>query len=141
MGLLIDRWGYVYLALTFLLGTVLTALTAVPAPNFLAVAMLSASAGFFLGGSTSGTVAIAAHFYPTFMRSTGLGWCMGMSRFGSASFPLMVGWLVTNHLGPQRTFMVLGSFAIICSIAIWGLRAVEKRQLALGPAEAPALSD
>jgi AAHS family 4-hydroxybenzoate transporter-like MFS transporter len=128
VGLLIDRWGYVPLAVTFVGGAFFTALTAYPAPNFLPVAAMAALGGLFLGGSASGTIAVAAQVYPTFMRSTGIGWAMGVSRLGSASFPLFVGVLVANQFGPDKTFLILGSCALLCSVALLGLRAVEKRQ-------------
>lgn len=128
VGLLIDRWGYLPLAATFVGGAFFTALTAYPAPDFLPVAVLAACGGLFLGGSASGTIAVAAKVYPTFMRSTGIGWAMGVSRLGSAAFPLIVGLLVANQFGPQKTFLALGSFALLCTVALLGLRAVEKRQ-------------
>jgi AAHS family 4-hydroxybenzoate transporter-like MFS transporter len=128
VGVLIDRFGYVYLAYTFVLAMIFTSLIAYSAPDFLPVAVLSTFAGFFLGGSTSGTIAVAVHFYPTFIRSTGLGWSMGLSRLGSASFPLLVGALVASQFTPGQTFLILGSCALVCSVALLALRAVEKRQ-------------
>jgi AAHS family 4-hydroxybenzoate transporter-like MFS transporter len=118
-------------------GTVFTALTAYPAPNFLPVAAMAACGGFFLGGSASGTIAVAAHLYPTFVRSTGIGWAMGVSRLGSAAFPLFVGVLVANKFGPDKTFLILGSIALLCSVAILGLRVVEERQLEVGTQPEP----
>ena len=39
-------------------------------------------AGFFVGGTGTGLIAVAAGMYPTAIRSTGIGWAMGMGRVG-----------------------------------------------------------
>jgi AAHS family 4-hydroxybenzoate transporter-like MFS transporter len=54
----------------------------------------SALAGFFVGGSSAGMIALAAIIYPTFMRSTGVGWAMGLGRCGQIFGPLGLGALV-----------------------------------------------
>jgi hypothetical protein len=54
--------------------------------------------GAFMGGGSSGLIALAAIYYPTTIRSTGVGWAMGMGRVGSFVGPLAVGSLVAVGL-------------------------------------------
>ena len=61
------------------------------------VAMLSIAsflAGFFVGGTGTGLIAIAAGMYPTSIRSTGIGWAMGMGRVGQVFGPILAGVIV-----------------------------------------------
>jgi AAHS family 4-hydroxybenzoate transporter-like MFS transporter len=51
-------------------------------------------AGFFVGGTGTGLVAVAAGMYPTAIRSTGIGWAMGMGRVGQFFGPFLTGILV-----------------------------------------------
>jgi AAHS family 4-hydroxybenzoate transporter-like MFS transporter len=49
-------------------------------------------AGFFVGGT--GLIAVAAGMYPTSIRSTGIGWAMGMGRVGQVFGPIIAGVIV-----------------------------------------------
>ena len=51
-------------------------------------------AGFFVGGTGTGLIAVAAGMYPTAIRSTGIGWAMGMGRVGQVFGPILTGVLV-----------------------------------------------
>lgn len=136
-GFLIDRYGYLPLALTFLLGSAFTALMNYPAPDFVAVAALATAAGFFLGGSASGIIVVAAQFYPTFVRSTGVGWCQGCSRLGSAVLPLLIGAMAGAHYGPGAALAVLGGIPVVSAAVILVLRALERAR-PTGMIEQPA---
>jgi MFS transporter, AAHS family, 4-hydroxybenzoate transporter len=61
------------------------------------IVMLGAAsflAGFFVGGTGTGLIAVAAGMYPTAIRSTGIGWAMGMGRVGQVFGPMLTGILV-----------------------------------------------
>lgn len=135
-GFLIDRWGYVPLAVTFVMGTVSTALMGYPAPDFLPVALLATSAGFFLGGSASGIIVVAAALYPTFVRSTGIGWCQGMARLGSAAIPILVGLMAAAHYGPNAALGFLGAIPLVSAAVILVLKLYERaRPAVMGQAQ------
>ena len=53
-----------------------------------------ASFGFFVGGTGTGLIAVAAGMYPTSIRSTGIGWAMGMGRVGQVFGPILAGVVV-----------------------------------------------
>ena len=68
------------------------------------------AAGFCVVGAQTGSNALVSIFYPTFIRSTGVGWALGIGRIGSI-------------IGP-----VLGGF-MLCAVLILGQLASSKRHL------------
>jgi AAHS family 4-hydroxybenzoate transporter-like MFS transporter len=58
------------------------------------LSVVSFLAGFFVGGTGTGLIAVAAGMYPTAIRSTGIGWAMGMGRVGQVFGPILTGVLV-----------------------------------------------
>jgi MFS transporter, AAHS family, 4-hydroxybenzoate transporter len=55
------------------------------------LATLVFAAGFCASGAQSGLNAFAPACYPTIARTTGVGWMLGMGRFGSIAGPLVGG--------------------------------------------------
>jgi AAHS family 4-hydroxybenzoate transporter-like MFS transporter len=72
--------------------------------------------GLSVGAGSSGLIALAALFYPTPIRSTGIGWAMGMGRVGSFLGPLIVGALVAARLPIDTVFLVIGLAALGAAI-------------------------
>ncbi|WP_309705948.1 MFS transporter [Acinetobacter baylyi] len=74
------------------------------------------------GGSTVGTMAVihalAADFYPTNIRSTGVSFSAAMGRFGAISGPLFGGFLLAVNLPFEQNFIVFSIPGIIGAIAI-----------------------
>ena len=69
------------------------------------LAIASFLAGFFVGGTGTGLIAVAAGIYPTAIRSTGIGWAMGMGRVGQVFGPILTGVLVGLGLQGRRHFL------------------------------------
>jgi len=69
----------------------------------------------FNAGS-SGLIAMTAIFHPTAMRSTGVGWAMGMGRFGSFTGPLLVGLMVGAGWGITTTYGAVGAPALVAAV-------------------------
>jgi MFS transporter, AAHS family, 4-hydroxybenzoate transporter len=80
--------------------------------------------GLFLGCASSGLIVLAALFYPTAVRSTGVGWAMGVGRIGSFVGPLVVGALVGQNWPIHRIFVAIGVPALVAALttALVGLR-------------------
>ena len=55
------------------------------------VTMAIFTAGFCMVGGQIAANALAATFYPTSIRATGVGWALGIGRVGSIIGPLLVG--------------------------------------------------
>ena len=74
------------------------------------------------GASTIGTqivnLAYAGQFYPMAVRSTGLGWALGVGRIGAILAPIVIGVLVGMAMPLQQNFMAIAIPALIAAIAI-----------------------
>lgn len=86
MGPLMDRLGpYVVLTTLFIGGAASVAAIGVALSSPLSALMAATfSAGFFVAGAQKCANALAVMFYPTAMRSSGIGWALG--RHGSGGF-------------------------------------------------------
>jgi AAHS family 4-hydroxybenzoate transporter-like MFS transporter len=82
--------------------------TSVP---LLAITVFSAGLGV-IGGQTSSN-ALTAEFYPTRMRSTGVGWALGIGRIGSIVGPILGGMLLASGTTPRQVFWA----AVVPSVA------------------------
>ena len=84
------------------------------------------TATFVLGvavqGAQAGLNALAAIFYPTSIRSTGVGWCSGIGRIGSIVGPLIGGLLLSLAWTPRQIFLA-GVLPAVCSAAVVALSA------------------
>ena len=87
-------------------------------------------AGFFVLGSQLCLNAIAAAFYPTPMRSTGVGWAMGLGRVGSIVGPVIGGVLLTLGWETATLFFVMAAPAVVAALSVAALMAGHKQRLA-----------
>jgi MFS transporter, AAHS family, 4-hydroxybenzoate transporter len=76
--------------------------------------------GLAVQGAQAGLNALAANFYPTTVRSTGVGWALGVGRVGSIVGPAIGGMLLAMGWSPQRIFLAGMAPALCASIAILG---------------------
>jgi MFS transporter, AAHS family, 4-hydroxybenzoate transporter len=76
--------------------------------------------GVAIQGAQAGLNALAASFYPTAVRSTGVGWALGVGRVGSIVGPAIGGMLLGMGWTPQRIFLAGMAPALCASIAILG---------------------
>jgi len=104
----------VYLALTaagmVVFGSVATNLTAA-FPTALAI-------GAFLFGSMVGLYAVTPLLYPAAIRTTGMGWAIGIGRIGAILAPIIAGVLVDRGWGATQLYY---AFALPLALAIVGV--------------------
>lgn len=104
-GYLVDRFGpYKTLVPGFILGGIFLAAFGEATTSVATLAVASTLAGFCLGGTGTGLTAFAAGLYPTTLRSTGIGWAVGMGRLGQIFGPLGAGTLVNLGIGTKGVF-------------------------------------
>lgn len=72
--------------------------------------------GLCVVGGQGGINALAAGFYPTSIRSTGVGWALGVGRIGSIVGPLVAGALLSAGWRPQQVFLA-GVIPACCAAA------------------------
>ena len=74
------------------------------------------------GASTIGTqivtYAYAGQFYPSAIRSTGIGWASGVGRSGAILAPIVIGTLVGMQLPLQQNFLAISIPAVVATIAV-----------------------
>jgi AAHS family benzoate transporter-like MFS transporter len=74
------------------------------------------------GASTIGTQIVAnaytGQFYPMAIRSTGLGWALGIGRSGAILAPIVIGVLVGMNLPLQQNFIAIAIPAVIGMVAV-----------------------
>jgi AAHS family 4-hydroxybenzoate transporter-like MFS transporter len=94
-GWLVHRAGaFRVLVPGFILGGLSLAWFGQATSSVATLSVASFLAGFFVGGTGTGLIAVAAGMYPTAIRSTGIGWAMGLGRVGQVFGPLAAGLLV-----------------------------------------------
>jgi len=84
-------------------------------------AMLS---GFCTLGAQFGNNAASGLLYPTAIRARGVGWALGVGRFGSIVGPLVGGMLIGLDFPPQQLFLFAAVpmlAGLLASIGIAGL--------------------
>jgi MFS transporter, AAHS family, 4-hydroxybenzoate transporter len=121
LGSLIDRFSFRALALTYLV-----AVFAVGAIGQLGHAAIPVSAAIFVAGFcvVGGQIAanaLAAGFYPTALRATGVGWALGIGRIGSIIGPLVGGLLLAAKWSAAALFLAAAAAAFCASLAALGL--------------------
>ena len=116
-GWLIVRAGAsVILPIVMIGSAISTALIGYAAHSVGTVTLLEGLLGVFMGGGSSGLIALAAIYYPTATRSTGVGWAMGMGRVGSFTGPLVVASLVGLGMSTERIFVAIGVPALVAAM-------------------------
>ena len=124
-GALIARFGApVILTLTIAIGAAAFSTIGWAAPSVGTIIGAEALFGLLLGCGSSGLIGLGATFYPSAIRSTGIGWATGIGRFGSFTGPLIVASLVTAHLAETAIFAVVATLTVTGALAclLMGLR-------------------
>lgn len=116
MGFLIDRIGFKrVLVPCFVAAALFIALTghSVTAVGLLFVVVFIV--GFAVVGGQPAINAMAANYYPTALRTTGVGWSLGIGRIGSVIGPVIGGQLISLNLEQVSLFHIvaLPSVAIV----------------------------
>jgi MFS transporter, AAHS family, 4-hydroxybenzoate transporter len=123
IGRLADRYGRLtrLLGVAFMLGAVAIGLIGMSGRSslwLLAAAFLSGACSL---GAQMCTVVYCANFYDTALRSTGVGWAIGIGRIGSIVGPAMGGILIAAGLAPRILFVLIGIMSVGSGIAVLAL--------------------
>jgi AAHS family 4-hydroxybenzoate transporter-like MFS transporter len=119
LGLAIDRIGPERsLALHYAVGAVFIAAIALVALPYALLLAMSFLAGMTIIGSQTGANATCGKLYPARMRTSGLGWALGIGRLGGIAAPALGGYLLTLGLPPTQIFLSACLFALIAAAAV-----------------------
>ena len=118
LGPAMDRFGPPrVLAVSFASGVIFVlavGLANLPAP-FVMIPIFGAGAAMI--GSQLGANAMAAGIYPARIRSTGVGWALGVGRLGGIAGPAIGGALLAFGLPPRQIFLCACGPALIAACA------------------------
>jgi MFS transporter, AAHS family, 4-hydroxybenzoate transporter len=118
LGWLIDRFGFFrVLVVVYLLAGIVIATIGSIGPNLVLLMLTVFAAGFCVVGAQSGANALAAGLYPTSMRSTGVGWALGVGRIGSIVGPVVGGLLLGQHWDTSALFVAAAAPALVAGAA------------------------
>ncbi len=144
LGRLVDsRQPFGILTFAYVAAAALVAGIGLVATSPIPVLMLTIFAtGFFVIGSQYCMNALAANYYPTALRSTGVGWALGIGRIGSIIGPVVGGAMMAMGWHTGQLFTVTAMPALLAAIAVVsiGLQA-KSRQLKARSSEALKLSE
>ena len=119
IGPAMDMLGpYRSLAVLYLLGVVFVALmgAALSYPEWVLM-FATFFAGCCVSGGQKSVIALAAVFYPAPIRSTGVGWALGIGRLGGIGGPLLFS-LLLNYVTPTSIFYAAALPMLIAAILI-----------------------
>ncbi len=102
----------------FVIGAAALILLGFNSPQFILYSLI-AVAGAATIGSQILLYTFVAQFYPTALRSTGMGWASGIGRIGAIIGPVLTGALLTFELPHQMNFLAIAIPGIIAAFAIF----------------------
>jgi AAHS family 4-hydroxybenzoate transporter-like MFS transporter len=76
------------------------------------------AAGTFTVGAQMCAIGLAASFYDTALRSTGVGWSLGFGRLGAVVGPAVGGVLIAAGLSMQSLFLVAGLVSLGAAVSV-----------------------
>ncbi|WP_288379981.1 MFS transporter [uncultured Massilia sp.] len=118
-GRMIERFGPGrVLVPALVLGAGATALVGAGSTSVASASALLALAGVFVGFGASGGIALAVTSYPPGIRSTGIGWQMGMGRVGQVLAPVLTGALLAGGVDSAGTFYVVAVAPLIAAVFV-----------------------
>ena len=110
--------SYVSLVSEFGLLVLLCASLGMVATSLRLVLAVAFVLGFTVTGIQAGLNSLAASYYPTSIRSTGVGWALGIGRIGSVTGPMLGGILLKVGWTPQRILFATSVPALCAGLAI-----------------------
>ena len=125
---LCDKFNpYFVLAISYIFSG--TCIAAVGISGNVAVLAMAATffAGFFTFGAQNTANAIASTNYPTAMRSSGIGWALGIGRIGQIVGPLIGGLLLSLQWATREILFVIAVPSLIAAGAAFFLRSSSRR--------------
>ena len=121
LGSVIDRFSFRALALVYFIAVFAVGAIGQLGHSIVFVTMAIFAAGFCIVGGQIAANALAATFYPTAVRATGVGWALGIGRVGSIVGPLVGGMLMTMKWSVASVFIAAAIAALCAALAAFSL--------------------
>jgi MFS transporter, AAHS family, 4-hydroxybenzoate transporter len=117
LGSIIDRFSFRALALVYFVAVFAVGAIGQLGHSTVLVTIAIFAAGFCIVGGQIAANALAAGFYPTAVRATGVGWALGIGRVGSIVGPLIAGELLKLQWSTAALFGAAASAALCAALA------------------------
>ncbi|CAM4102465.1 3-(3-hydroxy-phenyl)propionate transporter MhpT [Acinetobacter pragensis] len=124
MGMMLDKIRMSFVIKFIYLGILVSLCCLSFSPTVAVLALSAVGCGLFIVGGQSALYGLAAIYYPTEMRGTGVGAAVAVGRIGSFAGPLLAGFLLS--LGQSATIVIGSSIPVILIAAISALMLVRK---------------
>ncbi|CAN7234681.1 MFS transporter [Trinickia sp. LjRoot230] len=127
LGWFIERFGFLRVLMATFAGAAVfvgTIGTAAPALPWLVVVVFAA--GFCVVGGQPAVNALAGHYYPTALRSTGIGWSLGIGRVGSVIGPLVGGQLIALNWSNAALFHAAAVPVLLSTLFVVALAGMKR---------------
>ncbi len=129
LGWLIEIFGFLpVLSACFFIACANVAMIGTPGLPLLFLFAVVFVAGWCITGAQPGLNALSATYYPTNLRSTGIGWGLGVGRIGAIVGPVVAGELIRLKWSSQALFIAAAIPALISALLVFSLRWVVKPQ-------------
>jgi MFS transporter, AAHS family, 4-hydroxybenzoate transporter len=143
LAALIDRYRFDphrVLGATFAVVSLLAATAFYVDPTSSAFFAVTTLMGAGIMGGQLGLSALATDVYPTSIRSTGIGWAIGVGRFGAIVSPLVGGYFLSSSERSAALFSLAALPAGVGCLGVLFLARLRKAHAAAQPVEAPPAS-
>lgn len=124
MGMMLDKMRMSFVIKFIYLGILVSLCCLSFSPTVVLLALSAVGCGLFIVGGQSALYGLAAMYYPTEMRGTGVGAAVAIGRIGSFAGPLLAGFLLS--IGKSATIVIGSSIPVILIAAISALLLVRK---------------
>ena len=121
LGSIIDRFSFRALALVYFVAVFAVGAIGQLGHSAILVTLAIFVAGFCIVGGQIAANALAAGFYPTSIRATGVGWALGVGRVGSIVGPLVGGVLLSLNWSAGEVFVAAATAALCAALAAFSL--------------------
>jgi len=127
------RGAYVVLLGEYCMAGLLIASLALISASFPLMLAMTFSIGLMIIGAQGGLNALAARFYPITVRSTGVGWALGVGRIGSIVGPLIGGVFLSAGWKARQMLLFAAAIAVIACVSILVSKQVRRNATAYSP--------
>ena len=121
LGNIIDRFSFRALALLYFVAVFAVGAIGQLGHSAVLVTVAIFVAGFCVVGGQIAANALAAGFYPTSVRASGVGWALGIGRIGSIVGPLVGGVLMAKQWSAGAVFLLAAAAALCAALAAFSL--------------------
>ncbi|HYD61533.1 MAG TPA: MFS transporter [Noviherbaspirillum sp.] len=130
----VDKWGaQLVLVGAYLLASLATfSIGQITGVSFGVLMVMVFVTGFCVIGAQISINALAAETYPTVIRSTGVGWALGVGRVGSVIGPVAGGFLVAAGLSMSALFGIAAVPGLVACTAVYLVTCRSEDSLARG---------